>query len=298
MRPREGFDSRGAPDLQLPFRLTLVLGVLLGGSAFVGLSTGLSGLYEPYPASEAGMVAQDAVVLLVILPVLGVSVGFARRGSVAARLAWAGTLFYAAYTYYFMLIGAFTVLFPAYLVIVALSTYALLALLFTIDVEATARVVRSGAQRRAIASFFLITVALFLVLWGGLVASTFAAGGTLNPVQHLVVAIDGATLLPVLAYAGVQLLRRKPIGYVLAGVLIVKAGLTGFTLAFTSAFAMWWNGEVVESEAFLLGIFGVMALVALALWIPVAIAGRRATQMQSGAEPPSLESGIAGGGAR
>ena len=289
MMATAALDGRGSPDLRLPFRLTLALGVLLAGAAIAGLAGGLSGLYEPYPASEAGMVAQDAVVLFVVLPVLAASVVSARRGSVAARLAWAGTLFYAAYTYYFMVIGAFTVLFPAYLAIVAVSTYALLALLFTIDVEAAARVVRSGAPRRAIASFFLVTVALFVILWGGLVASTLVAGGTLNAVQHLVVAIDGAILLPILGYAGVQLLRRKPIGYVLAGVLTVKAGLTGFTLAFTSAFAMWWDGEVVASEVVLVGIFGVMALVALAVWIPFAIAGRRATPMQSRAEPASLE---------
>jgi len=289
MMATAALDGRGSPDLRLPFRLTLALGVLLAGSALVGLSAGLSGLYERYPASEAGMFAQDLVVLFVVLPVLAASVVSARRGSVAARLAWAGTLFYAAYTYYFMVIGAFTVMFPAYLAIVAVSTYALLALLFTIDVKAAARVVRSGARRRAIASFFLVTVALFVILWGGLVASTLAAGGTLNPVQHLVVAIDGAILLPVLAYAGIQLLRRKPIGYVLAGVLIVKAGLTGFTLAFTSAFAMWWDGKVVASEAFLVGIFGVMTLVALATWIPFSIAGRRPTPMQSRAEPASLE---------
>jgi len=270
----EGFDSRGAPVLRLPYRLTLILGGLLGASAIAGLSAGLSGLYQAYPASEAGMFAQDAVVLFVVLPVLAASVVSARRGSMTSRLAWAGTLFYAAYTYYFLVIGAFTVLFPAYIAIVAMATYALLVLLFRTDVEAVARVVQSGAPRRAIASFFLITVALFVVLWGGLVASTAAAGGTLNPVQHLVVAIDGAILLPILAYAGVQLLRRKSIGYVLAGVLIVKAGLTGFTLAFTGAFAMWWAGEAVASEAFLVGIFGVMTLVALALWVPLARARR------------------------
>ena len=298
MMATAALDGRGSPDLRLPFRLTLALGVLLAGSALVGLSAGLSGLYERYPASEAGMFAQDLVVLFVVLPVLAASVVSARRGSVPARLAWAGTLFYAAYTYYFMVIGAFTVMFPAYVAIVAVSTYTLLALLFRTDIDAVARVVRSGAPRRAIAWFFLVTVALFVVLWGGLVASTLVAGGTLNPVQHLVVAIDGAILLPVLGYAGVQLLRRQSIGYVLAGVLIVKAGLTGFTLAFTSAFAMWWNGEVVASEAFLIAIFSVMTVVALAVWIPFAIAGRRATWVQTGAEPPSLESGIAGRGSR
>jgi hypothetical protein len=126
-------------------------------------------------------------------------------------------------------------------------------------------------------------VALFVVLWGGLVASALAAGDMLSPVQHLVVAIDVAVLLPILGYAGVQLLRRAPSGYLLAGILIVKAGLTGFTLAFTGAFAMWWSGRFEASEGFLVAIFSLMAIVALGLWIPFA----RAARPRAGIDPIS-----------
>jgi hypothetical protein len=254
-------------DLRLATRLSVVLGVLLTSAAAVGVVTGLSGTYDPYPPSEAGLVAQDLVVLVVALPVLGTSMLLARRGSVLAALAWAGALFYAAYTYYFMVIGAFTALFPLYVGIVATATYAVLALLFGLDFEATASELHARMPRRTIAAFFLVTVVVFVVLWGGLVASSIAAGEVIGPVQHLVVAIDGAILLPILAYAGVQLLRRAASGYVLAGVMIVKAGLTGFTLAFSGAFVMWWTAEFNPFEAFLVAIFGVMALVAAAVWI-------------------------------
>lgn len=266
-------------------RLSAVLGLLLAGVSIVGLATSQSGLYEPYPAAAAGLLAQDLVILLVALPLLGASMLLARRGSTVAVLAWAGVLFYAAYTYYFMVIGAFTALFPAYVLIVAVATYGLLSLLFAIDADGVAAAVRDRVPRRSIAAFFLVSVALFVILWGGLVASTLAAANTLSPVQHLVVAIDVAILLPILAYAGLQLLRRAPSGYPLAGILIVKAGLTGFTLAFTGAFAMWSSGHFEASEGFLVTIFSVMAAVALALWIPFARAARPHAASEATADP-------------
>lgn len=261
-------------SLRLVSRLSVVLGVLLAGVSIVGLTSALNGLYEPYPAAAAGLLAQDLVVLLVALPLLGTSMLLARQGSTVALLAWAGVLFYAAYTYYFMVVGAFTALFPAYVLIVAVSTYGLLSLLFAIDAVGVAAAVRDRVPRRSIAAFFLVSVALFVILWGGLVASTLAAGDMLNSVQHLVVAIDVGILLPILAYAGVQLLRRAPSGYLLAGILVVKTGLTGFTVAFTGVFAMWWSGQFEASEGFLVAIFSVMAIVAVALWIPFARAAR------------------------
>ena len=266
-------------------RLSVVLGVLLAGVSIVGVATGLDGLYEPYPAAAAGLFAQDLVVLLVALPLLGTSMLLARRGSTVALLAWAGVLFYAAYTYYFMAIGAFTALFPAYVLIVAVATYGLLSLLFASDADGVAAAVRDGVPRRLIAAFFLVSVALFVILWGGLVASTLAADYILSPVQHLVVAIDVAILLPILAYAGLQLLRRAPSGYLLAGMLIVKAGLTGFTLAFTGAFAMWWSGRFEASEGLLVAIFSVMAIMAVALWTPFARPARPRAASDATSDP-------------
>jgi hypothetical protein len=173
-----------------------------------------------------------------------------------------------------MTIGAFTVLFPAYLAIVAVATYGLLSLLARTDVERLASRFGEGLPRRSIAVFFGTTVTVFVVLWGGLVASSLAGGAVLDPVQHLVVAIDAAILLPILAYAAVLLLRRAQLGTLLAGLLIVKAGLTGFTLAFTGAFATWWSGAFDASDAFLVVIFTVMTFAAVGLWIPYARSAR------------------------
>lgn len=260
--------------IRLATGLSLVLAALLGVASIAGLLTGLGGMYEPYPPAEAGLFAQDLVVLFGALPLLLLGMSLGRRGSVAGVWLWSGMLFYAAYTYYFMVIGAFTVLFPVYIAIVATGTYALLALLAafgrlkTGDREASERV-----PRRAVAIFFGVIVLLFVVLWGGLVASTLLAGEALNPVQHLVVAIDAAILLPLLAFAAVRLWRRDSGADLLGGMLVVKAGATGFTLAFTGWFAQWWSGQFVGEEMFLVAIFAAMA-VGSAVLFAVAVAGR------------------------
>lgn len=274
-------------NLRLVYRLSYGLIALLAGSSAIGLVAGFGGLYEPYPPSEAGLFAQDLVILLVALPILVAGMWLTARGSVVGLPLWGGALFYAAYTFYFMTIGAFTVLFPAYLAIIALATYGLLSLLARTDVARLAARFGKGLPRRSIAAFFGVTVAVFVVLWGGLVASSLAGGEVLNPVQHLVVAIDAAILLPILAYGAVLLLRRAPLGTLLAGLLIVKAGMTGFTLAFTGAFAMWWSDAFDVSEAFLVVIFTVMTFVSVGLWIPYARSARASTAGERRGAPGS-----------
>jgi hypothetical protein len=83
-----------------------------------------------------------------------------------------------------------------------------------------------------------------------------------------VVTIDLTILLPVLLYGGIQLWRGAASGYVLGGLLLVKTAATSFTLAFNGTLTMWWNAELVASEAVLAAIFGAMALAALALLVP------------------------------
>ncbi|MGH2380693.1 MAG: hypothetical protein ACRDG7_05675 [Candidatus Limnocylindria bacterium] len=252
-------------DVRLVYWLSLALAGLLAAAAVTGLLYGMRGLYEPYPASQPGIIGQDIVMLAGGVPLLLVSMWLTRRGSLVGIFLWAGTLFYAAYTYYFMAVGAFNALFPIYVAIVALGTYGLLALLFRVDTQTLARRLSDTAPRRATAGFFFVIVGLFTLTWGGLVVSTVAQGAELNPVQHLVVAIDGAILLPVLFYAGVQLWRGAASGILLGGMLLVKSAATGLTLAFTGAFAMWWNRAFDPFEAFLIVIFGTMTISAVVL---------------------------------
>jgi len=245
-----------------------VLAGLLFVASLVGLGFGPSGLYDAYPAALAGLIGQDIVTLGGGLPLLLGAMWLTRRGSAAGLQLWAGILFYFAYSYSFFLVGGFNALFLVYVGIVSTSLYALLALLFRIDADALTAEFADRAPVRRTATFFIVTASLFVVMWGGLSVASILAASTPDPVVHLVVAIDGAVLLPLLLYGGLKLWRREPWGYVLGGMLLTKATATGFTLAFTSTLAMWWTGSVDPFQVFLAVLFGLMAVVGLALLVP------------------------------
>ena len=254
-------------NLTFVYRLSGLLAGLLIISSLIGLIYGSSGLYDSYPATLAGLIGQDVVSLAMGLPLLLGAMWRARRGSASALLLWAGVLFYFTYSYYFFLVGAFNDIFLIYVAIVATSLYALLTLLFRIDAHALKAEFSDRAPVRRTATFFVVTGFLFIVMWGGLSLASVLAATTPDPVVHLVVAIDGAVLLPLLVFGGMKLWRREPWGYVLGGVLLTKASTTGFTLAFTSTLAMWWAGSVDLFQLFLAALFAVMALVGLVLLV-------------------------------
>jgi hypothetical protein len=257
-------------DLTGVYRLTGVLAGLLVVSSVLGIALGARSLYTTYPVALAGMIGQDVMSLVVGLPLLVGSAWLARRGSVFGLLAWAGTLFYVAYSYYFFVVGGFNALFLVYVAIVATSLYGLLSLVLAIDAEAVARRIGPGLPRRRVSIFFGVIVGLFALLWGGMSIGLALSGEQLDPVPHLVVAIDGAVLLPILGAAAIKLWRRQPWGVVLGGLLLVKVAATGLTLAFTQALGMVWAARVDPFEAFLFAVFGLMALGAIALAVPYA----------------------------
>jgi hypothetical protein len=249
-------------------RTSVVLALLVALASVVGVASGGGGFYDAYPASLAGMVGQDVASLIVGVPILLVAGWYAGQASIRAVLILGGTLFYVAYSYFFFVVGGFNALFLVYIAIVALALYALLALLVTIDPAAIAARFDDQLPRRLVSGFLIGIALLFVVMWGGMSLSSIAASKTPDVVTVQVVALDGMVLLPALLLGGWLLWRRAAWGLLLGGVLLVKAVLTGGTLAFTTLLGWAWKGSIEGLDAFLLVLFGLMALVALALADP------------------------------
>jgi hypothetical protein len=277
--------------LTLAYALSGLLAVLLVISSLAGLLYGSRGLYEPYPASLAGLVGQDIVTLFVGLPLLFASVWLTARGSTSGLILWTGALFYFAYSYYFYVIGGFNALFLIYIVIVSASLYGLLSLLFNIDPEALKARFDPRTPTRLVSGFLIGYSLLFALMWVGLTLSTLAAGTRLDEVTHAVIAIDCTVLLPLLFFGGLLLWRHRPWGYVLGGFLLVKMATTGFTLAFTTALGAWWAQEIDPFNAFLFILFALMAIGSLALLVPYlrGVGGGRSSL--TGDRDPSMGSG-------
>lgn len=255
-------------DLAGSRRVSWVLAALVAVSSIVGIILGGNGFYDPYEASLAGLVGQDVASLVLGLPVLLISMRWTREGSTAGLLAWAGALFYFAYSYFFFIVGGFNALFPVYVAIAGTSLYGLLGLLVAIDPTAVRASFGAHTPYRPVAAFLIGTVGLFLFIWGGMTMSLIGSGEQPDPVLHLVVAIDGSVLLPALLLGGSLLWRRAAWGYALGGLLLVKATLTGLTLAFTTSLSGLWAGALAPMDSFLLLLFGPMAVIGAALSVP------------------------------
>jgi hypothetical protein len=231
-------------------RLAHVLSALAGGLLVVisvcGLLLGGRGLYDPDPALRAAFQAQDAVTLLLALPLLAASMWLTRRGSARGLLLWAGMLLYVVYWYYFYVVGArFNPLFLAYVAVDAAALVALGALVVRVDVTAVGERFAADSPARAIGGFLVAMALLFTALWCADVVRRLRLGQPLDVVSRHVYAIDLSALLPLMLAAGVLVWRRRPWGYLLAGPLLVKAASSGIMLLAGTA-AQAWHGIVAS----------------------------------------------------
>jgi hypothetical protein len=212
--------------------MSVVIAILLAITAAAGLVD--PSIYAPFvrnPALAAGLPVQDTVSLLVA-PLILLAVYFARRGNLRAWIIWVGLLTYATYFYAFYCFGfVYTVYYPLYLAIMGLGIYTLIGLLTGIDPAAFVPPLETKLPVRLLS--VILGVPLLLVpVW------LMRIQERINTQQvgdgDLVFVLDLALLIPALTLTAVQLWRRRPIGYLLSGVLLVKAFVTGLLLTLGS----------------------------------------------------------------
>lgn len=254
-------------DIGFVFRLTRVVEGLLAVSSITGLLFAQQ-WYDATATTYPAFIGQDIFTLVFALPLLTVSARLARAGSMRALVCWMGALFYIAYSYYFYVAGArFNPLFPAYIGIVSMSAYGALFLFFAIDLQVIRRCFVRDFPVRTIGTFLMALAVAFAALWLTMIVSSVASGRDLDAVARTVISLDGVILLPLLFYGGLWLWRREAGGYVLAGLLLVKAVATFSTLLFTTSIAAKWRQPVdpLQTAAFGASLVGAATLLAVYL---------------------------------
>lgn len=178
-------------------------------------------------------VGQNLVNLVLAVPLLSLSTYWFRAGSEKARYIWMGTLFYFVYTYVSaVMMFNFNPLFLVYVGIFSIALYALILLFIDMDLRSLAISVSDRVSRRtAYVLFFL--VAMILLLWLPEIISLSISGGQSERLTqggqetYVISALDIGLLAPLGLLSGLLILRREPLGFVLAPVLLIK----GLTLA-------------------------------------------------------------------
>jgi hypothetical protein len=226
----------------IPSRLVAMATVLAAGAALAGLV--MTNLYVDAPNWAQQARGTDIATLFLAVPVLGIGLWNAKRGSSAGRLAVVAGLLYLVYNYaIFAFAVAMNPLTAVHIAIFGLSLWSLL--LFAPVVVDEAENVIERLNRRAASGLLIGVGAMFGLVWLGQIATTTTtgvlppdlvkAGITSNPVY----ALDLAFFLPLCALAGIGLLRRTGAAAyafpMLIWVALMGAGVVGGFLLVTLA---------------------------------------------------------------
>ena len=182
--------------------------------------------------SIGSMQGTALVLLLVTLPVLIASMALTARGLTVALVGWIGAIGSVAYQgVLFLFATPFNAFFFLYVAMLSLSIWSLIALGTRIRVEHVAGRIGAHAPVRIVAGYLLVNAVLFLGLWLGATVPAVlttappafldGTGMTTGPVQIM----DLGFTLPAMTLAAVELVRRRPLGYVLAGSLLVMLAI-------------------------------------------------------------------------
>ena len=168
----------------------------------------------------------DAITLFLSLPLLLVSYWFHRRSSLRGSIFMIGMLMYSLYigaTYTFSVF--FNSLFLVYTALFSASLFALIIALGTFDAQALASKVTSNMPHRGIAILLFVAGFGTLFLWISELVNPLTTGqapANLGPYTTMFThGFDSAIITPATVIAGYYILKRKPLGYLLAAPLLI-----------------------------------------------------------------------------
>lgn len=177
----------------------------------------------------------DAVTLLLGIPVLLISYLSYRRGSLRGSLVMMGTLLYFLYNGASMTFAAmFNSMFLFYTALFSAGVFATIIAFTKFDLEKLADAVSPNAPRRGMAIFMFVAGLGTLAIWMSDLAGPLLSGQVpeiMGPYNSMFThGFDSAVITPAAVIAGVYLLQRKPLGYLLAVPIQILCTLVGIVV--------------------------------------------------------------------
>jgi hypothetical protein len=216
-------------SLTLVYAFSLVIAMLMTIASVAGLL--LQGTVYPTEELRNWVVANDIFNLVVGLPSLLVTMWLARRGKLIGLLCWPGMLFYVLYVYVAYVIGVpFGLLFLPHLVLATMSAYTLIGLVASIDGQAVCKRLSGSVPARTTGGILLALAILIILRQVALIAAAVTGGAAVAPPELAQWIDDFAVACPVLIVVGVELWRRKPLGYIGGAGLLLAYGVLSLSL--------------------------------------------------------------------
>ena len=268
--------ARRERAIEVVGRAPVVLSLLAALATF--LAAGASLVWPDLlrgPAAMNGSLLGTALVLvLVTVPVLLASMWLADRGCTLAYLGWLAGLTGIAYQgVMFAYATPFNAFFFPYVALLALGMWALIVTAARVPVDEIAAALGERAPRSLVAGWLLVNMAAFLLLW---LKATVPAALSSAPPEFLIgtgmttgvgQVLDLGFTLPAMTAAAILLLQRRPVGYVMAGTLLIMLTIETLSIGVDQ----WWGATLDPSSTVvsmaIVPAFGAMTVLGLVVTV-------------------------------
>jgi hypothetical protein len=261
--------------LTLAYLASLAIALLMAVASVAGLLNRAA----IYPTDELllSFLPNDALNLVVGLPILLGSMWLARRGKLIGLLCWPGALFYVLYVYVLYLIGMpFNALFLPYLLLVPLSAYTIIGIVASIDGEAVRQRLSGVVPARTAGGILAGLAILLIVRQIAIIVAALTSQTPVDTLERMLWIADVTVGCPALLAGGVLLWRREPLGYVAGAGLLLQYGVLAVGLIPVMVFQALYTDSPVDVA----GIVVVLIMVAIC-FIPLAFFVRGAVSDRS-----------------
>ena len=186
------------------------------------------GLYARDSVSCAAQArGQDWVTLSVGIPLLGIGLLLAQKGSLHGRMLQAGALGYFLYTYgSYSYLSMYNPLFLLYVALFGMSLYGFIVSLRLFGPEEVLQALKPRFPRRFLGGYLIGMGVLLVLMWIARIVPSLLAGLPPVGLEHyttlVIQASDLAVVVPAAIITGVLLLKKRALGATLAGVLFIK----------------------------------------------------------------------------
>jgi hypothetical protein len=186
------------------------------------------GLYKNDSVSCGSQaVGQDIVTLVMGLPLLLVSVFIYRKNLLKGKLLLAGILGYFLYTYTsYSFLVMYNSFFLIYVILMSLSFYAFTLTMISFNLETISSCFSKKLPVKLIGGVLIFMSIAVCMMWLGIILPSLKQGITpkiLDQYTTLTIqAMDLGFVVPTTILASILLIKRKPSGYLLASVMIIK----------------------------------------------------------------------------
>lgn len=229
-----------------------------------------SGLYQNDSVSVVAQgKAGDLATLVMGIPLLLISLYLANKGSSRGRFMLTGTLGYFLYTYMsYTFLWHYNPFFIVYVILMSLCLYAFILSFMSFKIEKIPAMFNEKLPIRFLAGFQLFVGFGIGMLWLAKIAPSILEGAIPVGLEHyttlVIQGMDLAFIVPTAILSAVLLLKKKPMGYLLTSVIVIK----GFTML-TALSAMMINMALkgVEMNLVELGMFPMFNLLAVICFV-------------------------------